>query len=147
MTDYSFIQESIQKYPDLFHSVAMADRSISQIVSAYPNIPVDYVEFLRQFGSIQIETDLFTIYGQVLLPGYIFGEGVPSELSSMIFIGDDFSGDMTGFNTDNWQLIEYRSGSGDVLGQGRYDENGNFEQFSFKQFIEDWVSRAIAADD
>ncbi|MFN3151478.1 hypothetical protein [Bremerella sp.] len=80
----------------------LSQEDIADIRRAYPGIPNDYVEFLRQIGWGAIAMS-YVIYARPKS----FPEVSTSE--AILLIGDNMAGRFLGYDTTSWGIVEVLS--------------------------------------
>jgi len=79
--------------------------SLQQVRRFKPDVPQDYIEFLREIGAGEIGKGQYTLYSGLVEPREIYGE-VPQEVAKIVLFGDDMQGFCAGFDTTNWKIVE-----------------------------------------
>tara|TARA_B100000745_G_C20007236_1_gene342051 strand:+ start:40 stop:441 length:402 start_codon:yes stop_codon:yes gene_type:complete len=75
--------------------------------SIYPNLPEDYLSFLKEIGSGEIGNAAYIIYNGVLSPDEIYDETTAEDLSDILIFGDDMQGYCSGFDVEHgWTVVE-----------------------------------------
>lgn len=86
---------------------AVDDVSLNAIGVGQKNAPYDYLEFLQEFGSGEIETAGFMLYNSLLEAIDIFDDETAAQFESVMIFGDDMQGRCVGFDkNDEWAVVE-----------------------------------------
>lgn len=103
---------------------ALSEEELKKEVDENPNVPAEYIDFLREIGFGDVGDGYYMIYSGLIAPESIFDEATAKELEGIMFFGDDFNGYCGGFLTnENWKLVEVGS-SCDL-----YELEMTFEEF------------------
>jgi len=89
--------------PDSTHNkrIPLTEDKIRTLKENYPQIPEEYVSYLKNVGWGDFRQCGYGIYsGPVTLDSIGLQETYPLK-EKVIFFGDNFSGDMAGFNLEN----------------------------------------------
>ncbi|MDO6499295.1 hypothetical protein [Photobacterium sanguinicancri] len=83
------------------------ERDLKAIKASYPDIPEDFLAVLAHLGWGSYGNDSFMIYNGLLEPSDIFDDETANEMSGYLFLGDDFSGWMFGYDTTcvPWKIL------------------------------------------
>ena len=111
MDDFEVLAESIrQVFPGSGLELA-TEQELAVIRREHPDVPADYLEFLRRVGWGSLAGNNFMIYSGLVEPSAIFDEATAAELAGLLFLGDDFSGCVVGFDTRaGWRLVGVDNG-------------------------------------
>lgn len=116
----------------------LSDQEVNAEIEENPDMPDDYIEFLKCVGYGDIGDDNYMIYSGLVTPEDIFDEITSKTLKNILLFGDDFNGYCAGFlTTDNWRLVEVGNCC-NVL-----DLEGTFESF-IKGKINTWIKWVIS---
>ena len=100
----------------------------------HPDIPDDYVAYLREVGWGSFRECQFMVYAAPATPDQILGQGVFGWLkpsTRVLCFGDNFSGDLVGFLPDEkWAVVELWHDAGQV-----YPTKQSFGQYIRKQML------------
>ncbi|MCK3826935.1 SMI1/KNR4 family protein [Pseudomonas sp. W2Aug9] len=89
---------------------AVDDASLNAIRAGQKNAPDDYLEFLQEFGSGEIETVGFMLYNGLIEASDIFDEETAAQFEGVMIFGDDMQGRCVGFDkNDKWAVVEIDS--------------------------------------
>ncbi|WP_205885783.1 SMI1/KNR4 family protein [Pseudomonas orientalis] len=89
---------------------AVDDASLNAIRAGQKNAPDDYLEFLQEFGSGEIETVGFMLYNGLIEASDIFDEETAAQFEGVMIFGDDMQGRCVGFDkNDKWVVVEIDS--------------------------------------
>ncbi len=105
----------------------LTDEQLDNIRLNSPNIPVDYIDYLRIVGAGDLSMSTIKIY-QALCDLSDFGlEEVYSVDDGIMFFGDNYSGDFFGFDLSNAEdeVIEFWHDSETIHRTGK----------SFREFV------------
>jgi hypothetical protein len=84
-------------------------REVRALLKKYPEVPADYVEFIRTIGwAASAGRSSFALYGGLLHPASIFDSGTVAEMKAghILLFGDDFSGTCYGFDPRRrWRIV------------------------------------------
>jgi hypothetical protein len=100
----------VEKFQDLQNRrVRLTDRQISDLLTAYPTLPPDFIDYLREIGHGSFRECQFDVKAH-LFDLEDIGLGAHNELQKGIkFFGDNYSGDFAGFDFEknNGLVIEF----------------------------------------
>ncbi len=100
------------------------------IRTKHPGVPEHYLVFLREVGWGSLGGSLI-LYSGPIEPGEVFDAETACGLNGLLFFGDNFSGDMIGFDTRNgWRIIQ--ADHGGVL----FTHEGQ----TVSEFVADWIA-------
>lgn len=105
----------------------LTDIQINNLLRQYPNVPVDFLDFLQVIGTGTIGPDRYSIYDGLVDAKEILGE--TAVLDSMMLFGDDFAGISYGYDLCDWRIVEIDSS----LGTARKVD------LSFEVFVRDLI--------
>ncbi|MEN5151882.1 SMI1/KNR4 family protein [Pseudomonas orientalis] len=89
---------------------AVDDASLNAIRAGQKNAPDDYLEFLQEFGSGEIETVGFMLYNGLIEASDVFDEETAAQFEGVMIFGDDMQGRCVGFDkNDKWAVVEIDS--------------------------------------
>jgi hypothetical protein len=78
---------------------------LAKLCAQFPDVPEHYLDFLRHVGSGSLG-DNFMIYSGPVGPEDIFDDETAAGLVGIVFFGDNFAGDIIGFDTlGGWRLV------------------------------------------
>ena len=77
----------------------MREPELMSLIQKYPQIPADYVDYLREIGWGPIGSSAYVIYRGLMNAGDIYDGETVKELNHILFFGDNFSGYCGGFDT------------------------------------------------
>ena len=82
---------------------------VKKIRAKFPEIPENYLKVLTEVGAGHFGEMRFSVYGGPIEALDIFDPITATELEQYLFVGDDFSGWMVGFDTNEspWRLREF----------------------------------------
>jgi hypothetical protein len=101
------------------------DEKIALMKSTYKNIPEDYLQYLKQVGWESFRECQFMVYESLMTLSDIGMELENDEYNHLLFFGDNFSGDLSGFDlTKNGNVIEYWHDSDEI-----YETNKTFKEY------------------
>ncbi|WP_147870696.1 hypothetical protein [Stieleria maiorica] len=84
---------------------SVSDTTIAEIESDYPEIPQDYIAFLREVGWGAIAM-CYVIYRSPKTFGEVYDAATPQDI---ILIGDNMSGRCIGFDKWTWNIVEVQN--------------------------------------
>lgn len=83
----------------------LTESEVSRLRDQHPSAPEHLLSFLREVGWGSLG-DNFMIYGGLVAPDEIFDTVTAAEFDWVLFFGDDFSGEMFGFDTrQGWRIV------------------------------------------
>jgi len=86
--------------------------NVSKIQKEYPGIPSQYIAYLQEVGGGSFRECQFTVWGFLDDGSDLLGSKVKDGI---IFFGDNFSGDLSGFDINSgYRIVEYWHDSGDI---------------------------------
>ena len=109
MTDIYMLREKVlNNLPDSDLTLA-SDEYINDLLAAFPGLPEEYIGLLQEIGYGSYGKMGFSIYGGPLEPNEIFDSDTANELENYIFVGDDYSGWMIGYEKvqNGYQFREF----------------------------------------
>lgn len=100
------------------------------LVARHPELPSDYIQFLREVGWGTIGDGRYSVYSAPVEPSFVFDPVTAESLDSVVLVGDDFAGGQEAFRFEMNGVV---FGSVDSL-------DGRFEPASetFSEFIQRW---------
>jgi hypothetical protein len=103
--DFEPLRKTLQRvFPDA-RLVPAAEAEVASLRQRYPGVPDHYLAFLQQVGYGSLSGS-FMLYGGLVGPEEIFDPHMIAGLEGLVFIGDNFSGTLVGFDTRNgWRLV------------------------------------------
>jgi hypothetical protein len=111
MTDFVPLLAAIRRVFPTAQLEPLTEPELAAIRKQYPDVPEHYLELLRHVGWGSLGGN-FMLYGGPIEPGEIFDTRTAADLTGIVFFGDNFSGDMYGFDTrDGWRLVLVDSAS------------------------------------
>lgn len=105
----------------------LTELQIRELQRQYPNLPVDFIAYLREIGcgnlrecQFNVTSSLFTLHDVGLSSHYDLQSGIK-------FFGDNFAGDFAGFdvNSRSGRVVEFWHEDGSLYNTGK----------SFKEYI------------
>ena len=73
----------------------------------FPDVPGHYLEFLQHVGWGSLG-DNFMLYSGLVEPDGIFDAETAAGLAGIVFLGDNFAGEVVGFDMrDRWRLVGF----------------------------------------
>ena len=103
----------------------MREADVASLAKKYPQIPADYVDYLREIGWGPIGNSTYVIYQGPINADNIYDGETAKELSHILFFGDNFSGYCGGFDTRRgWAVVEVQPTDVSCLDSGK-----SFEDF------------------
>ena len=110
----------------------MREAEVACLAQKYPQIPADYIHYLREVGWGPIGNSTYVIYQGLMNADAIYDAKDAKELSHILFFGDDFSGYCGGFDTRrHFALVEVQPTDMSCLDTGK----------SFEDFIKEIFRR------
>lgn len=112
----------------------LAESESNDIVTAYPNTPSDFINYLREIGAGNVGLS-FKVYSN-LCDFDDLGLGDIYSLSPSIkFFGDNFSGDFAGFDLSNAkdEVVEFWCESNKIFATGKTFREYIREKMLFKK--------------
>jgi len=110
----------------------MRESELASLIQKYPQIPADYVDYLREIGWGPIGSSTYVIYRGLMTADDIYDDETAKELSHILFFGDDFSGYCAGFDTRrDCAVVEIEPTDMSCLDSGK----------SFEEFIKEIFRR------
>jgi hypothetical protein len=108
----------------------LTEEKKSTLVARHPELPADYIQFLREVGWGTIGNGRYSVYSAPVEPSFVFDPVTVESLDNLVLIGDDFAGGQEAFRFEKKGVV---FGSVDSLG-------GRFEPASetFTEFIQRW---------
>jgi hypothetical protein len=107
VTDYAALLAAIHRVFPACRLEPVADPDLAAIGRQFPDVPGHYLEFLRQVGWGSLG-DNFMLYSGLVAPDEIFDAETAAGLAGIVFLGDNFAGEVVGFDTrDGWRLVSF----------------------------------------
>ncbi len=101
----------LEKYP-ASQLETMPPTEINKLRSSFPGIPEDYLQYLEGVGHGNIGEWNFKVYSGPIDASEIYDPTTAESLAGIVLVGDNFSGEVVGYNTRNqWQIGEIDSSS------------------------------------
>lgn len=76
----------------------ISEQQAAKLVSLFPNIPLDYIDYLKEIGAGSFRDSHYMVYSNLMeLQDFGLQESYP-KASHIKFFGDNFSGDLAGFD-------------------------------------------------
>lgn len=103
------------------------EATLERIRRSQPDVPKDYLEFLREVGAGEIGKSQYNVYTGLIDPAEVYGE-TPPGLQNIALFGDDMQGFCAGFDTVNWKVVEV-----DPTNMAAVPAANSFEEFIRKR--------------
>lgn len=100
-----------KKDEHLLDGLAVVDDAVLHAIKKdFQNVPEDYLVFLKEFGSGEIDYAGIMLYSGFLEAEEIFDAGDANAFRDIRFFGDDMQGRCFGFDTrQSWSIVEVDS--------------------------------------
>jgi hypothetical protein len=109
----------------------MTEAQANAIRRGHPGVPDHYLAFLREVGWGSLGSSLM-LYSGLIEPDEVFDTETAGGLKGLLFFGDNFSGDMVGFDTRcGWRIVELYHASLRVFPS---------ETRTIAEFVADWIA-------
>ena len=109
------------------------DEGAAMLCAQHPNVPGEYLAFLREIGWGEVRGRILMLYSGLLRPSEVFDEQAATRLFGLLLFGDDMAGYCFAFNpAEGWSVVGIDSATGEVEGTAR----------DFATFIRNWVSKS-----
>lgn len=83
----------------------LTESELSRLREQHPGVPGHYLSFLREVGWGSLGNN-FMIYSGPISPEDIFDTETAKEFERVVLFGDDFSGEVIGFDTrQGWRIV------------------------------------------
>ena len=103
----------------------LQESAIVSMRMEYPQIPEDYLDYLRQIGWGALGDNSYMIYSGLLSADEIYDSDASKTLSQVLFFGDDLQGYCAGFDVSGGgQIVEV-----DPTGMSIHEIEKSFESF------------------
>jgi hypothetical protein len=113
--------------------IKLNDNEIALLKNKHRNIPVDYLDYLKHIGWGSFRENQFMVYKNLAKLSDIGIETENEKNSNILFFGDNFSGDLSGFDlAKNGDVIEYWHDSGEI-----YETETSFKAYIKEQMLMD----------
>jgi hypothetical protein len=107
VTDYAALLAAIHRVFPTCRLEPVAEPEMAAISRRFPGVPEHYLEFLRHIGWGSLGDNIM-LYSGLVAPDEIFDAETAAGLVGVVFLGDDFSGEVVGFDTrDGWRLVGF----------------------------------------
>jgi hypothetical protein len=90
--------EFLNKEEEYSNRETLNDDKIKTIKLKYKNIPEEYLDYLKHIGWGSFLDSQFMIYEELMTSSELDIEAEDEKNNELIFFGDNFSGDIAGFN-------------------------------------------------
>jgi hypothetical protein len=105
--DYAALLATIHRVFPACRLKPVAEPELTAISRRFPGVPEHYREFLRHVGWGSLG-DNFMLYSGLVEPDGIFDPETAAGLAGFVFLGDNFAGEVVGFDTrDGWRLVAF----------------------------------------
>ncbi|GHU38431.1 hypothetical protein FACS1894172_21870 [Spirochaetia bacterium] len=121
----------VEKTDGQNNRIKLTDEEINNIKNEHKNIPDDYLKYLQNIGFGTFRESQFMIYKNLKTLFDIGIETENDEYNKLIFFGDDFSGDLSGFDL-NGNVVEYWHASDEI-----YETDKSFKEYIREQMLMD----------
>ncbi|GHT18310.1 hypothetical protein FACS189429_4610 [Bacteroidia bacterium] len=111
--------------------IKLTDEEINNIKNEHKNIPDDYLKYLQNIGFGSFRESQFMIYKNLKTLFDIGIETENDEYNKLIFFGDNFSGDLSGFDLSG-NVVEYWHDSDEI-----YETDKSFKEYIREQMLMD----------
>ncbi|SFE22402.1 hypothetical protein [Paracidovorax konjaci] len=129
MTHAELRQYLLAHYPESRLELLTEDER-GTLVARHPELPADYIQFLREVGWGTIGDGRYSVYRAPVEPSFVFDPVTAESLGNVVLIGDDFAGGQEAFRFERKSVA---FGSVDSL-DGRFGLVGE----TFSEFIQRW---------
>jgi len=111
----------------------LRDDEIKNIKNNYKSIPDEYLDYLKYIGWGSFRECQFMVFEGLLKFSDLDIETENDEYNALIFFGDNFSGDLSGFNLkNNEKVIEWWHDSDEI-----YETGKTFKEYIRKKMLMD----------
>lgn len=106
----------------------------------FPNVPKDYIDYLVEIGAGNFRESRFKVYEDLMNLDDFGLSGVYEISDSVLFFGDNFSGDFAGFDLENKrdEVVELWHESGEIVPTGKTFREYIREQMEFDSGKRSW---------
>lgn len=125
-------------YPESTLQLMTGEQSAS-LLSEFPNLPSDYVQFLSEVGFGTIGDSRYSVYSGPVKPSFVFDQVTADGLLNVVLIGDDFAGGQEALRFEDAGAV---FGSVDSL-SGRFEPSSDD---TFSSFITHWFVESCSSD-
>jgi hypothetical protein len=126
--------------PDSPHNkrTLVTTEKLNELKANHPGLPDEYLVYLKNIGWGDFRECGYMIYsGLLTLDSIGLSKAYPLK-EKVVFFGDNFSGDMAGFNLDNnYSIVELWHESGDL----------HETRLSFRKFIRGQIGMGLLGKD
>lgn len=107
MTDYAALLSAIHRVFPNCRLQPVAKPDLDDVSKQFPGVPQHYLAFMQQVGWGSLG-DNFMLYSGLVEPHEIFDSETAAGLVGLVFPGDDFAGEVVGFDTqEGWRLVAF----------------------------------------
>lgn len=112
----------------------LSDVEILNLKNAYPNIPQDYLEYLKKIGIGSFRECQFNVTGHLVSLEDLGLEELYKLKNEIKFFGDNYSGDFSGFDfsNDDGLVVEFWYEDGTI-----YETNKTFKEYIRERMLID----------
>lgn len=124
----AFLQSKQKDIENIFKKVDK--ERINKVVLKYPNVPIDYIDFLKEIGAGYFNNAQYEIKDYLFNLSDIWLEETYDIADTIAFFGDNYSGDFAGFDLskDKPTVIELEHSTGEII-----ETNLTFAEFIRQQ--------------
>lgn len=122
------------KYEEVNNRETLPNERLEILKKEYPNIPDDYIDYLKEIGAGTIREMQFRVSGPLFDFEDIGLDDIYNLPPHIKFFGDNFSGDFAGFDLslDKDEVVEFLHDLGEL-----YYTNKNFHEYIREQMLMD----------
>jgi hypothetical protein len=129
--DFAALSATIRRVCPGAELERLTEAQVELVRRGHPGVPDHYLAFLREVGWGSLRSSLM-LYSGLIEPGEVFDEETACGLNGLLFFGDDFSGDMVGFDTQNdWRIVRLEHCLLEVMPS---------DTRTVAEFVADWIA-------
>jgi hypothetical protein len=131
LEEIAFLDKVEEKLSKSNKRIRLSIEEIKNIKNKYKNIPDDYLDYLKYVGWGSFRESQFMIYEGLITFSDLGIETGTDEFNDLIFWGDNFAGDLSGFNLrHNVKVIEWWHDSDKI-----YETGKTFQEYIREQML------------
>jgi hypothetical protein len=101
-----------------------------ELIKKHPGVPVDYLDYLSEIGWGGFREGQFMVYSELMTLDSMSLSEHYDVTENVCFFGDDYNGDISGFNIgNNYSVIIFDHAGGEIYETGQ----------SFRAYIWEWM--------
>jgi len=134
MKDFEKELAFLLEYEESNDRYQLCEKELQSLKEKYPNVPNDYIAYLREIGVGTIREIQFRISDSPFNLKDLGLDGIYDLPATILFFGDNYSGDFAGFDLSisKDEVIEFWHDSNEI-----YHTNKSFREYIQEQMLMD----------